>query len=81
MLTASHNPKQYNGYKIYGEDGGQMPPKESDLITSYIRKVDDVFAIAVADEQQLLADKTETIIGDDVDQDYLAKVKEVTINQ
>lgn len=58
-----------------------MPPKESDLITSYIRKVDDVFAIAVADEQQLLADKTETIIGDDVDQDYLAKVKEVTINQ
>ncbi|AYE59591.1 phospho-sugar mutase [Lactiplantibacillus plantarum] len=81
MITASHNPKQYNGYKIYGEDGGQMPPKESDLITSYIRKVDDVFAIAVADEQQLLADKTETIIGDDVDQDYLAKVKEVTINQ
>ncbi len=81
MITASHNPKQYNGYKIYGEDGGQMPPKESDLITSYIRKVDDVFAIAVADEQQLLDDKTETIIGDDVDQDYLAKVKEVTINQ
>ncbi|EIW14799.1 Phosphoglucomutase [Lactiplantibacillus pentosus KCA1] len=81
MITASHNPKQYNGYKIYGEDGGQMPPKESDLITSYIRQVDDVFAIAVADEQQLLADKTETIIGDDVDQDYLAKVKEVTINQ
>ena len=81
MITASHNPKQYNGYKIYGEDGGQMPPKESDLITSYIRKVDDVFAIAVADEQQLLSDKTETIIGDDVDQDYLAKVKEVTINQ
>lgn len=81
MITASHNPKQYNGYKIYGEDGGQMPPKESDLITSYIRKVDDVFAIAVADEQQLLADKTETIIGDDIDQDYLAKVKEVTINQ
>ncbi|WP_457951835.1 phospho-sugar mutase [Lactiplantibacillus pentosus] len=81
MITASHNPKQYNGYKIYGEDGGQMPPRESDLITSYIRKVDDVFAIAVADEQQLLADKTETIIGDDVDQDYLAKVKEVTINQ
>jgi len=81
MITASHNPKQYNGYKIYGEDGGQMPPKESDLITSYIRKATDVFAIAVADEKQLLADKTETIIGDDVDQDYLAKVKEVTINQ
>ncbi|WP_318767040.1 phospho-sugar mutase [Lactiplantibacillus carotarum] len=81
MITASHNPKQYNGYKIYGEDGGQMPPKESDLITSYIRKADDLFAIEVADEVQLLADHTETIIGDDVDQAYLAKVKEVTINQ
>ncbi len=81
MITASHNPKQYNGYKIYGEDGGQMPPKESDLITSYIRKADDLFAIDVADETQLLADHVETIIGDDVDQAYLAKVKEVTINQ
>ncbi|MFD1419572.1 phospho-sugar mutase [Lactiplantibacillus songbeiensis] len=81
MITASHNPKQYNGYKIYGEDGGQMPPKESDLITSYIRKVTDLFAIKVADETQLLADKTMTIIGDDVDQAYLAKVKTVTINQ
>ncbi len=81
MITASHNPKQYNGYKIYGEDGGQMPPKESDLITSYIRKVTDLFAIKVADEAQLLADKTMMIIGDDVDQAYLAKVKTVTINQ
>jgi len=81
MITASHNPKQYNGYKIYGEDGGQMPPKESDMITSYIRKVTDLFAIEVADEAKLLADHTMTIIGDDVDQAYLAKVKTVTINQ
>ncbi|AVK61968.1 phosphoglucomutase [Lactobacillus sp. CBA3605] len=81
MITASHNPKQYNGYKIYGEDGGQMPPKESDLITSYIRKATDLFAIEVADEAQLLADHTMTMIGDDVDQDYLAEVKKITINQ
>ncbi|WP_137596923.1 phospho-sugar mutase [Paucilactobacillus kaifaensis] len=80
MITASHNPKEYNGYKIYGEDGGQMPPKESDLITSYVRQVTDLFKIEVADESQLLKDKVMTIIGDDVDQDYLAKVKTVTIN-
>lgn len=80
MITASHNPKEYNGYKIYGEDGGQMPPKESDLITSYVREVADLFKIKVADEVQLLKDQTMKIIGDDVDQDYLAKVKTVTIN-
>ncbi|WP_010622916.1 phospho-sugar mutase [Paucilactobacillus suebicus] len=80
MITASHNPKEYNGYKIYGEDGGQMPPKESDLITSYVRKATDLFTIEVADEKQLQDDHTMTIIGDDVDQDYLANVKTVTIN-
>lgn len=81
MITASHNPKQYNGYKIYGEDGGQMPPKESDIMTSYIRKANDLFAIKVADEKQLLDDKIETIIGSEVDQAYLEKIKEITINQ
>ncbi len=45
MITASHNPKQYNGFKIYGEDGGQMPPKASDMITSFVRKASDLFAI------------------------------------
>lgn len=80
MITASHNPKEYNGYKIYGEDGGQMPPKESDLITSYVRKATDLFAIPVADEAQLKADQAMTIIGDDIDQAYLENVKTVTIN-
>lgn len=81
MITASHNPKEYNGYKIYGEDGGQMPPKESDLITGYIRDVNDIFAINVADEDDLIAAGTIKIIGDDVDKAYLANVKTVTINQ
>jgi len=80
MITASHNPKEYNGYKIYGENGGQMPPKESDLITSYIRKVEDVFAIKTVDEQELLSAGTMKIVGDDLDQDYLSAVKTVTIN-
>ena len=80
MITASHNPKQYNGYKIYGEDGAQMPPKESDLITKYIRQVDDIFAIKVADCDALIEDGTLTIIGDEVDKAYLAKVKTVTID-
>lgn len=80
MITASHNPKEYNGYKIYGEDGAQMPPKESDLITKYIRQADDLFAIKVADKEQLIADQTLTVIGDEVDQAYLAEVNNVTID-
>ncbi|WP_404825440.1 phospho-sugar mutase [Fructilactobacillus lindneri] len=80
MITASHNPKQYNGYKIYGADGGQMPPKESDLMTSYVRKVDDLFAIPVADEKELRHEKLMSIVGENVDVDYLKEAKTVNVN-
>ena len=79
MITASHNPKQYNGYKIYGEDGAQMPPKESDMITNYIREVDDLFAVEVADKDALINDNTLQVIGSEVDEVYLENAKEVTI--
>ncbi|KRL02916.1 phospho-sugar mutase [Liquorilactobacillus capillatus] len=81
MVTASHNPKQYNGYKIYGEDGGQMPPEESNMITRFVRQASDLFAIKVADEAVLAKNKLTKIIGDEVDQAYLAEVKKVTIDQ
>lgn len=81
MITASHNPKEYNGYKIYGEDGAQMPPKESDLITKYIREVDDLFAIKVASKEELIDAGVLKVIGAEVDQDYLDQVKAVTINK
>lgn len=80
MITASHNPKEYNGYKIYGEDGGQMPPKESNMMTGYIRKIDDIFDIQLADEQEMLDNGLETIMGEDVDYAYLQLAKEVTVN-
>lgn len=80
MITASHNPKQYNGYKIYGEDGAQMPPKESDMITKYIRQVKDIFGVKVDDKDALIEDGTLKIIGDEVDKAYLEEVNQVTIN-
>lgn len=80
MITASHNPKQYNGYKIYGPDGGQMPPMESDRITEYIRKVTDIFGVKALTQGQLREKGLMTLIGEDIDQKYLAQVKTVSIN-
>lgn len=80
MITASHNPMQYNGYKIYGQDGGQMPPKASDMITDYVRKADDVFAIDVADVKDLRDKNLLSVVGEDVDDAYLANVKTVNVN-
>ena len=80
MITASHNPKEYNGYKIYGEDGGQMPPKESDIITASIREA-NMFEVPVKDEAELVAAGLLVKIGKEVDDAYLAEVKTVTVNQ
>ena len=80
MITASHNPKDYNGYKIYGEDGGQMPPKESDIITASIREA-NMFEVPVKDEAELVAAGVLVKIGKEVDDAYLAEVKTVTVNQ
>lgn len=80
MITASHNPKQYNGYKIYGSDGGQMPPMESDKITEYIRQVTDIFGVETLTQSELRAKGLMTIIGEDIDLKYLEEVKTVSIN-
>lgn len=41
MITASHNPKEYNGYKVYGADGAQMSPEDTEKVVGYISKIDD----------------------------------------
>lgn len=80
MITASHNPKEYNGYKIYGEDGGQMPPKESDIITASIRQA-DMFDVPVKSQEELAETGLLVTIGKDIDNAYLAEIKNVTVNQ
>ena len=80
MITASHNPASYNGYKVYGEDGGQMPPKEADALTSYVRNVENSLTVAVMPEAELKSKGLLTILGEDMDQLYLEQVKAVTID-
>ncbi|MGW5952454.1 phospho-sugar mutase [Bacillus mycoides] len=81
VLTASHNPPEYNGYKVYGEDGGQLPPKEADELISYVNAVDNELTVEVADVEQLKADGLLHIIGQEVDDAYAAELNNVIINK
>ena len=80
MITASHNPAAYNGYKVYGEDGGQMPPKDADALTAYVRKVANPLDLKVLDDDALKASGLVTMIGKDVDDAYLEEIKAVSVN-
>ncbi|EDX67219.1 MULTISPECIES: phospho-sugar mutase [Bacillus] len=81
VLTASHNPPEYNGYKVYGEDGGQLPPKEADELISYVDGVSDELLVEVANVEQLKQNGLLQIIGQDVDDAYLEQLKTIIINK
>ena len=70
VITASHNPKEYNGYKVYGEDGAQIELETAKKIIGYINKTD------IFDDIKLCGENTPIVIGEDVDRAYVDAVKE-----
>jgi phosphoglucomutase len=79
VVTASHNPPEYNGYKVYGIDGGQIIPEIADKIIYHINRIKDYSLIKKLDRPAAIQKGLFNIIGQEVDKVYLQKVKELAI--
>lgn len=72
MITASHNPKEYNGYKVYGEDGAQMSPESTSKVVENISKIEDVLSQEIKFNEKLC--KKIIYVGKHVDKKYYKAV-------
>ncbi|MBM7647656.1 phosphoglucomutase [Bacillus ectoiniformans] len=71
VITASHNPPEYNGYKVYGKDGAQLPPQEADQVIEEVNRIESELHIHVEDEESLKEKGLIKMIGEEVDHSYL----------
>ncbi len=76
MITASHNPKEYNGYKVYGEDGAQMSPEATKEVVAYISKITDYLAVPEGGDGGLVG-----TVPASVDDDYIAELSKLTLSK
>ena len=81
VITASHNPPEYNGYKVYDENGGQLTPGPAEQLTRFVEQVDDELSVEVADEQELLEKGLLEYIGEEIDQAYLDQLATIQLNK
>ncbi|MBS5885370.1 phospho-sugar mutase [Clostridium sp.] len=81
VVTASHNPKEYNGYKVYDEFGGQVTDEKANIIISEVNKIDSFDKINTMDEEEALAKGLLKYIGEEVDKAYIDSVKGLTIRK
>lgn len=81
MITASHNPSKYNGYKVYGEDGGQVPPEAADAVLSNIEAISDIRTIKMMDIDEAKARGLVTSFGPEIDEAFTAMLKKLVVDQ
>ena len=77
VVTASHNPPEYNGYKVYGEDGSQLNLESAEQVISFVKQVGDELSVESGNYQELLTEGMIQHIGAELDQAYLEAVKSV----
>lgn len=79
VITASHNPPQYNGYKIYDEDGCQLLPELANQVIENIKAIDNIFSFEVMEEEDLRSKGIILTVGKEIDDIYIEKVKSVQV--
>lgn len=79
MITASHNPKEYNGYKVYWEDGGQLVEPQASGIVSEINNVDEFSDVKIISKEEAISSGLLNILNDELDEKYLSHVKNESI--
>jgi phosphoglucomutase len=80
VITASHNPKEYNGYKVYGEDGAQISLEMANKILGLINGIEDITTIQVMDLESAKEKGLLTMIGKEVDETYINSLKSLVVN-
>lgn len=80
-ITASHNPPEYNGYKVYWEDGAQFTPPHDKGVTEEVLAIEDLSTVKTTDEAAAVAAGKYEVIGKEIDDKYIAQVKAQVVNQ
>ncbi len=80
-VTASHNPKEYNGYKVYWEDGAQLPPQHAAAIAAELEKIDIFTGVKTMPYDEAVAKGLITVIGPETDEAFLKEVMEMVIDR
>ncbi len=81
MITASHNPKEYNGYKVYGEDGAQMSPEATQKVVEFISNVTDYFSVESVDYSQIKNEKGVKVLGSSFTDKYVSTLSKLSLSK